>query len=611
LNRLELKTLGRVQATIDRLCKAAELRLDAIPSGVCPAEIARNFLTLCQAQTCGKCAPCRIGLAQLLSIIDQVLDGNAAPNALETLETTAQTIADAADCAIGVEAAKAFLTCLKGFRDDFEEHIKNSRCLLGAQVPVPCVAECPANVDIPGYIALIRAGRVADAIRLIRKDNPFPTVCGYVCEHPCETRCRRGMVDAPLNIRVLKRFAADRAGEVPQPPCAKSTGKRVAVVGAGPSGLTVSYYLALMGHDVAIYERQEGLGGMLRYGIPAYRLPRDILEAEIRSILQLGVKVKPGVDVGTDVTFKQLREEYDALYISIGAHTGKKLRAPGEDAEGVYSAVQLLREVGDEKYPDFTGKRVVVIGGGNVAMDVTRSSLRFGAEKVICAYRRRQEDMTARPEEVEGAIAEGAQILAMHAPVRIETDASGKASAVWLQPQIVGMNDSSGRPRPLNANKPELRVPADVVIIAIGQDVETDGTSKDGFKLNRGAIVADNATRVDDMDGVFTGGDCATGPTTVIRAIAAGKVAAANIDEYLGFQHKISVDVKLPAPEFYDINACGRVNTVERDAAERRNDLKCVEIGASEQEARYEASRCLRCDHFGYGSFRGGREEKW
>lgn len=612
MSRLELDALSNTQKTIEQLCMIAEQRLAANPDGVCPVEMAHSFLVLCHAQSCGKCVPCRIGLGQLVNLLDKVLDGEAEMSALNVIEETAQTIVTTADCAIGVEAARMVLTGLTGFREDYVGHIETRRCLSARQIAVPCVHRCPANVDIPGYLALVREGRVADAVRLIRKDNPLPLVCGYVCERPCESACRRSFVDAPLNIRGIKKFAVDRAHEVPQPPCAPATGKKVCIIGSGPSGLTAAYYLALMGHDITIYEKLEQLGGMLRYGIPDYRLPRELLESEIRSILQLGIKVRPGVDVGVDVTYEQLQKEYDAVYISLGAHTDNKLHIEGEDADGVMSAVHLLRAVGDDNKPDFTGKRVVVVGGGNVAIDAVRSSIRFGAAKVSCVYRRRQEDMTALPEEIKGAIAEGAEILSLHAPVRIETDSSGSAIALWTQPQIIGMYGPDGRPRPLKASLPEKRRPADVVIVAVGQDIEREALEKEGVTLEKvGTIAADGQTKVLGMEGVFAGGDCVTKPATVIRAIAAGKVAAASIDEYLGYRHEISVDVELPVPQFYDINACGRVNILEREAGQRKNDYDCVEIGMSEQEARYESSRCLRCDHFGYGVFRGGRKEKW
>ena len=612
MSRLEVKTPGQAQAVVEQLYRNMERRIAASPPGLCPVDMALNFLDLCRAQTCGKCVPCRIGLTQLSNMIREVLDGEPDLGILRRIEKTAQVIVDTADCAIGTDAASLVLMGLKGFRDDYEEHILHHRCLGSLKNPVPCVALCPAGVDIPGYIALIGEGRCEDAVRLIRKDNPFPTACAYICEHPCEARCRRNMVDDALNIRGLKRYAVDQAGDVPQPKSAKATGKSVAIIGGGPGGLSAAYYLALMGHKVTVYEKQKALGGMMRYGIPSYRFPREKLDAEIASILSLGIEVHTEVNVGTDVSFDQLKQEYDCLYLSIGAHTDKKTGIEGEDSLGVVSAVELLRHIGDNEMPDFTGQNVAVIGGGNVAMDVTRSAIRLGAEKVTCVYRRRQEDMTAQAEEVEGAIAEGAEVLTLQAPLRIEADENGHVAALWTQPQIIGEMDKAGRPRPGTADVEPLRIPADTIIVAIGQGIETRGLEQTGIKIQRGgALLADSSTQLPDMVGVFAGGDCVTGPATVIRAIAAGKAAAANIDEYLGFNHEIESEVKVPTPRCTDLRPRGRVNATERDACERKGDFQCIECGMTDQEAGQESSRCLRCDHFGYGIFKGGRVEKW
>ena len=612
MSRLEVKTPGQAQAVVEQLYRNMERRIAASPPGLCPVDMALNFLDLCRAQTCGKCVPCRIGLTQLSNMIREVLDGEPDISIISRIEKTAQVIVDTADCAIGTDAANLVLMGLRGFRDDYEEHILHHRCLGSLKNPVPCVALCPAGVDIPGYIALIGEGRCADAVRLIRKDNPFPTACAYICEHPCEARCRRNMVDDALNIRGLKRYAVDQAGDVPQPKCAKATGKSVAIVGGGPGGLSAAYYLALMGHKVTVYERQKQLGGMMRYGIPSYRFPREKLDAEIASILSLGIEVHTGINVGTDISFDELKQQYDCLYLSIGAHTDKKTGIPGEDSLGVVSAVELLRHIGDNEMPDFTGQNVAVIGGGNVAMDVTRSAIRLGAEKVTCVYRRRQEDMTAQQEEVEGAIAEGAEVLTLQAPLRIEADENGHVAALWTQPQIIGEMDKAGRPRPNTADVEPLRIPADTIIVAIGQGIETRGLEQTGIKIQRGgALLADSSTQLPDMVGVFAGGDCVTGPATVIRAIAAGKAAAANIDEYLGFNHEIESEVKVPTPRCTDLRPRGRVNATERDACERKGDFQCIECGMTDQEAGQESSRCLRCDHFGYGILKGGRVEKW
>ena len=611
MSRLDIKSPSRAETVVENLYRDMERRIAASPPGLCPVDMALSFLRLCHAQSCGKCVPCRIGLGQLSLLLEQVLSGTATMSTRVTIEKTARTIVNTADCAIGRDAARLVVDGLEGFRDDYEEHILHQRCLAGLKYPVPCVALCPAGVDIPGYMALVGEGRCADAVRLIRKDNPFPTACAYICEHPCEARCRRNMIDDAINIRGLKRYAVDHAGEVPQPECAPATGKKVAIVGGGPSGLSCAYYLTLMGHKVTVYEEAKQLGGMLRYGIPNYRFPRHLLNAEIESILSLGIEVHTGVTVGKDIWIEDLQKEYDCLYIAIGAHQDKKTGIPGEDSVNVMSAVEMLRDIGDDIMPDFSGKKVVVIGGGNVAMDVTRSSIRLGAEKVTCVYRRRVEDMTALPDEVTGAMAEGAEIMTLAAPVRIEADEEGVAKALWVQPQIIGEVDKAGRPRPGNANLPEVRIEADIIVVAIGQGIEISGFDAAGVPIKRGTFVAGLSGQVGDMDNVFAGGDCVTGPATAIRAIAAGKVAAANIDEHLGYRHEITVDVEIPSPKLNNRAPHGRINTTEREAGQRRCDFEDIECGLTQEGAVTEASRCLRCDHFGYGIFKGGRVEKW
>ncbi|MDR1017565.1 MAG: FAD-dependent oxidoreductase [Lachnospiraceae bacterium] len=610
MSRLSIVTRNKAQSTVEELYKDLERRIVASPPGLCPVDLAKSFLNMCHCQTCGKCVPCRIGLGQLQNLLDDVLNGDANMDTLTLIEETAKTIYYSADCAIGYEAAHMVLTGLEGFRDDYIEHIERGKCISTLDQPVPCSALCPAGVDIPGYIALVAEGRYADAVRLIRKDNPLVAVCGLICEHPCEARCRRNMVDDAVNIRGLKRFAVDNAGKVPAPTPAEPTGKSVAVIGGGAGGISAAYFLSLMGHKVTIFEQRKRLGGMLAYGIPNYRLPKDLLDAEIEILLSNGVEVKTEVSVGKDISMKQLEDDFDAVYIAIGAHTDKKIGIEGEEGGRVLSAVTMLREIGDGIRPDFTGKRVAVIGGGNVAMDVARSAVRCGAEDTLIVYRRRIADMTALPEEVEGAIAEGCEVKELMAPVRIELDEEGNACALWVQPQIIG-EVKRGRPAPSNADTEEVRIPVDYVLVSIGQGIEVKQFEDAGIPVQRGVISALSDSGFQDIPGVFAGGDCVTGPATVIRAIAAGKVGAANIDEYLGFEHEISVDVDIPAPRFADKPACGRVTMKERDAAERKNDFELAECGMSYEEAMQESRRCLRCDHFGYGGFKGGRVDKW
>lgn len=611
MSRLKIATKNVAGQTVERLYKDLERRIVASPPGICPVDLALNFLRLCHAQTCGKCVPCRVGLGQLADYLNQVLEGEATMETLGEIERLAKVISNSADCAIGYEAANMVLRGLEGFRDDYVAHIKNGKCTNHITQAIPCVALCPAGVDIPGYIALVNEGRYADAVRLIRKDNPFPTACALICEHPCEARCRRSMFDTAVNIRGLKRFAVDNAGVVPAPPCAAATGKRVAIVGGGPSGLSAAYFLSLMGHKCVVYEMKSKLGGMLRYGIPNYRFPRERLQEDIDCVLSTGVEVKYNTKIGENFSIKNLRDQYDAVYIAIGAHNDKKIGIEGEDSNNVMSAVELLDNIGNDNVPDFTGKTVAVVGGGNVAMDCVRSAVRLGAKRAIIAYRRRKEDMTALPEEVEGALEEGCELMELSSPVRIEADENGNAVALWVKPQIIGRMDEWGRARPSDSSKPEVRVACDIVIVAIGQGIESRHFEEAGMPVKRGNITAMDDGEIINIPGVFAGGDCVTGPATVIRAIAAGKVAAANIDEYLGYNHLISVDIDIPAASHADKPACGRVNLTNVPADERKCNFDHIECGMTLEEAEQESSRCLRCDHFGYGNFKGGRAEIW
>lgn len=609
MSRLEIFSQNQSQLIVEELYKNLQHRIEASPPGLCPVYITRAFIEMCHAQTCGKCAPCRIGLLQLKHILTDVLNGKSTMKTLDLIEETAKSIRETADCALGYEAADMVYKSIIYCRDDFEEHIKHGRCGCITTQPVPCVALCPANVDIPGYIALVRDERYADAVRLIRKDNPFPSTCAFICEHPCEHRCRRNMVDTAINIRGLKRVAVEFAGKVPPPPCAPSTGKSIAIVGGGPAGLTAAYYLQLMGHQTTVYEMLPKLGGMLRYGIPNYRLPKDRLDEDIDAILETGVKVVYGKKIGTDIELNELIKDNDAAIIAIGASTDKKLGLEGEDSEGVISAVQFLRDVGMDKGMDLTGKKTAIIGGGNVAMDAVRTAVRLKSEKVTCLYRRRVADMTALPAEIEGALAEGVEMMTLKAPSKLEVK-NGKLTGVWVTPQMIS-KIKDGRASVVSTGEPDIFIPCEVLVVAIGQDIETQHYEDSGVPVDRGKLFTMPSASFQGMPGLFSGGDCASGPATVIKAIAAGKVMAANIDEYLGYSHTISCDIEIPIPNIDDRLACGRVELGEREASERIKDFEGVEFCMSKKEACQESNRCLKCDHFGFGIFKGGRERLW
>lgn len=611
MSRLEIKIPDKAQTVLETLYKDMERRIESSPFGLCPIDMSRAFLRMSLAQSCGKCTPCRTGLAQVANLMDDVVEGRATMETLDLIEETASTIRETADCAIGYQAAEMVLKGLTGFRDEYISHIKNHKCTCFYKTPVPCVSLCPAGVDIPGYIALIREGRFEDAVRLIRKDNPFPTTCGLICEHPCEARCRRNIIDDAVNIRGLKRMACEYAPLVPPPEKSAPTGKKIAIVGGGPSGLSTAYFLQLMGHETTIFEENDKLGGMLRYGIPNYRLPKDKLQNDIDVILKTGVKVNYNTNVGVDITLDDLKKEYDALVIAIGASTDKKLGIEGEDAKGVISAISFLKECGCGGGESLEGKEVCVIGGGNVSMDAVRTAVRKGAKKVSIVYRRRREDMTALKQEIESAAEEGIIMQVLKAPSKIETNDNGEVTGLWVKPQMIGPI-KNGRASVKATGEPDFMIPCDVIIVAIGQDIVSEPFAKAGVPISeRNTILSDRFGSFPDVPGVFAGGDCATGPATVIRAIAAAKVLAKNVDEYLGFDHEISSDVNVPSPNISDREPCGRVNMVERPSCERKCDFDGVEMPMSKAECQQEAERCLRCDHFGYGIFKGGRQIQW
>ena len=583
-------------------------RVEATPPGMCAVAFQLDLLRAGGCQTCGKCVPCREGIGRIEELLEEVLAFRAEPGALDEIRAQANVVRDTADCAIGWHAAEVLLRGLDAFKAEFESHVNQGQCREGVAQTVPCETLCPAHVNVPAYVALAGAGDYAGAIGMIRKDNPFPTACAYVCEHPCENRCRRTLIDAPVNIRGIKKFAVDQlaADKVATPAPAAATGKKVAVVGGGPSGLTCAYFCALMGHEVHVFEMRKQLGGMMRYGIPAYRFPRERLDEDVRAIVGAGnisVHYESRIDAEG---MKRLSDEYDAVYVAIGAQGGKTLKLEGADAQGVMSAVELLTKIGDGEYPDFTGRNVVVIGGGNVAMDCARTSVRAGAASVTVAYRRRLEDMTALRAEIDSAMQEGVEMMTLQAPDHIEVE-DGHVAALYTQPQFIGPV-KRGRPAPQKADKSLARIDADVVLIAVGQDIESAPFEEAGMQADRTYFEADEGLKsVGELDNVFVGGDCQVGPKTVIIAIGAGKVAARNIDDFLGFDHELDCGVEVPPAAANWRDACGRVNIVERPSRERKDDFNAVEVEMTAEEAFQEARRCLRCDHYGCGVLDEGR----
>ena len=405
MSRLELPTPSKAQLVVEGLYKDLERRIEASPPGLCPVDISRAFLERCHAQTCGKCVPCRIGLLQLKHLITDVLNGKATMETLDLMERTARSIMETADCAIGYEAANMVYKGLIGYREDYEEHIRNGRCTCTYNQPVPCVALCPAHVDIPGYIALVREGRYADAIRLIRKDNPFPTTCGFICEHPCEARCRRNMVDDAVNIRGLKRMAADYAGKVPPPECAPSTGKTVAVIGGGPAGLAAAVAAKRAGaEDILILERDSCLGGILNqcihngFGLHTFKEELTGPEYAARYIDMVEEEKIPYklntmvIDINQEKEITVINREdglqvirAKAIILAMGCRERPRgaLNIPGYRPAGIYSAGTAQRLMNIEGFS--VGREVVILGSGDIGLIMARRMTLEGAKVKVVA----------------------------------------------------------------------------------------------------------------------------------------------------------------------------------------------------------------------------------
>ena len=470
----------------------------------------------------------------------------------------------------------------------------------------PCKAACPAHISVQGYVALIARGKYREALELIKRDNPFPVVCGRVCNHPCEEACMRREVDDPVAIMHLKRFVADldlndETRFIPE--AGEARDQKVAIVGAGPAGLTAAYYLAVKGYKVTVFEALPVAGGMLAVGIPDYRLPRDLLEAEIEVIRQLGVEIRCNTKIGRDITLAQLKKDYDALFIGVGAHLGNQLGIPGEELKGVIQGIDFLRQVNlGEKLN--LGRRVAVIGGGNVAMDAVRTALRTGSEEAFILYRRTREEMPAAVEEVEEALAEGIKMEFLAAPVKIIGE-NGRVTAIECVRMKLGKPDASGRRRPVPIKGSNFTLEVDAVVAAIGQqsDLNLLGKGKKIARTDWNTVEVDDLTYATGEKGVFAGGDMVTGPATVIEAVAAGKEAAISIDRYLngedlaaGRKSKEDWQSNIACPE--DISGHKKIKRLpmpELDPETRKRDFSEVMLGYTEEIARKEAEKCLSC----------------
>ena len=572
----------------------------------CMVDIARFFLSFTQAESCGKCTPCRLGTKRMLEILTRITQGEGREGDIELLLELANVIKDTSLCGLGQNAPNPVVSTIKYFRDEYEAHIREKRCPAAsceAMIYAPCEHVCPLNVDAPGYIALISQSRFKEALELERRRNPLAGICGRVCHHPCETRCRRGDIDQPVSIAALKRAAADYGADNNTRTIKKyvpTHKERIAIVGSGPAGLNAAYHLVKKGYPVTIFEALPVAGGMLAVGIPEFRLPRRVLQADIDFITSLGVEIRLNSPV---TSIDELKAQgYSAVLLSTGAHIGEKLGISGEDLNRVYDGAGYLKQINLGNGID-TGKKVVIIGGGNVAIDAARAALRLGAESATIVYRRPRRDMPANEEEICEAEQEGIQILDSTSPLQI-LGSKARVYGVECLRTSPGMYDSSGRRRPEIIPGSDFCLEADTVIAAVGQVPDTSFLERSGtIKVNGNKTITVNpATMETGQEGVFAAGDNTTGPLTVIDAMAGGERAAISIDRYIkGIpldknrlrEHKTPQDIPWSEDE---IELGRRYLIPELEPGERIGNFNETRLGFSRETAIDEARRCLRCD---------------
>ena len=576
----------------------------------CMVDIAKYFLQFTNDESCGKCNSCREGSEALLEILNKISNGEAEEGDIVFLEELGEAIKDASLCGLGQTLPNPVLSTLRHFRDEYEQHIKYKRCpaaVCKGIISSACQHTCPLGQDVPCYIGLIVQGKFEEAIRIIRKENPLPSICGRVCHHSCEDKCRSGESGGePIAIRALKRFLADYEleqgiGVEEKPKQTKDEG--VAVIGSGPAGLTCAYYLALEGYKVTIFERLPLPGGMLVAGIPEYRLPKEILKFEIENIKKLGVEIKTNTTIGKDIQISELKNEYKAIFLATGAHKGLKLGIPNEEIEGVVDAVEFLRKVnlGQEVK---IGEKVIVVGGGNAAVDAARVAKRLG-KNVGVIYRRTRREMPAAKEEVEQVTNEGIDIQFLTTPVKVISD-NGKVTAVECIKMRLGDIDKTGRRRPIPIEGSEFRIELDTLIPAIGQQPDisllTNGHALKISKWN--TIDVNPETLYTNEEGIFAGGDVVTGPKTVTEAMAHGKIAARMITKYIRGE-EIKREYKVTTPTIHveaveltdeEIEQLKKPQIPKLSIKERKENFKEVELGFAKEMAIMEAKRCLRCD---------------
>lgn len=575
----------------------------------CMVDVARYFLEFNAAESCGKCTPCREGLSQALGILTRITRGQGTQADLVMLELLSQTIKDTAICALGQTAPNPILTTLRYFRDEYEEHILQKRCKAGVCEDLfmaLCENSCPMHMNIPGYIELIKEDRIEDAFELTLRDNPLPGTIGRICHFHCQMRCRREMLDEPVSQGEIHRYLADtmyklgKEHEIYQKLIKEklpATNKQIAIVGAGPAGLTAAFYLVRLGHEVTIYDTFPEAGGVLRFGIPQYRLPHSVLQKEVEFIKKLGVRFIFNTALEKDISLKKLENKYDAIYLAIGAWKEMELNIPGEHAKGVFSGTDILKELALNKQPPI-GDKVVIIGAGNVAIDAARSIWRLGKE-VTVVYRREKCDMPANHAEIVESEAEQIHYHFMSAPVEVLTDDSGRVRGLKIEMMTCGGIDASGRRKPVQTGKFD-EIPCDTVIHAIGESVDSEQLKQSGLETTSGGRVIINPFSQETTHSkIYAGGDAVTGPSTAAEAMGMAKKAAEAIDFALMQEKRFHLLFREFAyRNIVPVNPKKASKNVSYKLAvkDRVGNFHEVECGYSGEQARNEVNRCLRCD---------------
>lgn len=582
----------------------------------CMVDVAKYFMNFLKDESCGKCFTCRKGTQRMFEILEDISNGTGNEKTLLLLDELAQVVRDTSMCGLGQSAPNPVLSALRYFREEFKRHLYDKRCdafVCKGLVGAPCAAACPIGTEAWRYIAHIERGEFEEAYKVIREANPFPSVCARVCNHPCEDRCKAGTQGGePIAIRALKRFITDRVDPSIYKPETSGISSdelgRVAVVGAGPAGLTAAHFLSLKGYKVSVFESDAQPGGMLFSAIPSYRLPHDIIKREIQSLMNENISIACHTTLGREITLDSLfADGYKAIFVAIGAHKSLRLQLKGEDLPGVYPSIQFLKAFnlnGEQLAKGCVG----VIGGGNSAVDAARVAIRQpGVVSVTIYYRRTREEMPAFAEEIEAALQEGITIEPLMSPTGI-LSRNGKLCGIECIKNELGELDASGRRRPVAIPGSQEVVPLDTLIVAISEGSDTDcvtvaGANRLDIDDKKNTIIADANTLCTNREGVFAGGDVITGPNTVVDAIAAGKKAAIMIDRYLhGEMLRQPAIHKLPKQYLVPSGANGSASTIKRadvprlPVYQRTRCFEEVEKTISPEDAANEARRCLRCD---------------